>query len=97
MTIDCTFTVVSKFFGQLMIIMAYFETYDLYVPIYYLLLDSKEQEVYEAALNLVVISTNKTIDAVSIVCDFELGLMNAIEMEFRKAKMIGCLFHLKQS
>jgi hypothetical protein len=36
--VDCTFSVVPKLFKQVMVIMLYFSKYDLYVPVYFILL-----------------------------------------------------------
>jgi hypothetical protein len=36
--IDCTFRVVPILFKQVMVIMMYFSKYDLYVPVYFILL-----------------------------------------------------------
>jgi hypothetical protein len=43
---DCTFSVVPKVFKQLLIIMLYFSKYDLYVPVYFILLQVSLKHFY---------------------------------------------------
>ena len=36
--VDCTFSVVPTFFSQVLVLMVYFSKYDLYVPVYFVLM-----------------------------------------------------------
>ena len=51
--IDGTFFCVPHGFKQLIIILCYIAAYDLYVPMWWILLDSKKQIVYECMFDLV--------------------------------------------
>lgn len=48
--VDCTFDCVVSGFSQLMIIMIYEERTKLYLPVFYVLLQSKSYDVYFMAL-----------------------------------------------
>jgi hypothetical protein len=96
--IDCTFKCVPKNFVQCMIIMIFDEGTQLYVPIFYILLQSKFEEVYTTAINLCAASSPGFKKAKSVTCDFERGLMNAIDATFpEKVAINGCEFHFKQA
>ena len=95
---DLTFYMVPKGFDQCFIIMAYLPKYECYVPIFYILVQSKLQEVYEHALHGAIAATGHRMGkALTKTCDFESGLMNAVEMEFPDGDMICCEFHFKQA
>ena len=98
--VDCTFKVAPAGFSQLMIVMALEPATECYVPLYYVLLQSKHEETYQAALNLIIMSSDFKLNAVSISCDFECALMNAVITQFPEVEktngMIMCLFHWKQ-
>ena len=95
--VDCTFKMVPTTFGQVMIIMMYFSRYDLYVPVYYILLPNKRRETYAFALAAVTKDSNSNFDLVSYVVDYEQPIILAMSDEFPNAAHIGCNFHWKQA
>ncbi|KAG2791735.1 hypothetical protein PC116_g28903 [Phytophthora cactorum] len=48
-------------------------------------------------MHFVVQGTDQQLEPAEIVCDFETGLLNAVNTQFPNALVIGCLFHLKQA
>lgn len=95
--VDCTFSCVPDPFSQLLIIMMYVQASDIYIPVFYILLQSKLEVVYKAAIYHCQSHTNFLMEAASITCDFEIGLINALQFHFRDSDIIGCEFHWKQA
>ena len=95
--IDCTFYCVPREggFSQCLIVMFYEGVTKKYIPVFYILIGSKLQKVYKTVLYLLKQSCNFDLTVLSKTCDFEKGLMNAIEDELvpEDAPLIGCLFH----
>ncbi|KAJ0399314.1 hypothetical protein P43SY_000153 [Pythium insidiosum] len=60
--IDGTFKMVPKGFSQCVIVMAFDPATDMYVPIYYVLADNKEQTTYWRILNEIIIDTKFKLD-----------------------------------
>ncbi|KAG2960603.1 hypothetical protein PC119_g26341 [Phytophthora cactorum] len=48
-------------------------------------------------MHFVVQDTDQQLEPAEIVCDFETGLLNAVNTQFPNALVIGCLFHLKHA
>lgn len=94
--IDCTFACVPKDFSQCLVIMGHDKATSMYVPIFYVLLQSKKERVYMQALQLCMAASDDQMQVISSTCDFEKGLMNAVKSEF-KAPVVGCEFHWKQA
>jgi len=67
--IDCTFSVVPKGFSQLFVLMAYIPAYDYYLPIYYVLMQSKCLESYKIVLSNIVFQTDWRLQPKSITSD----------------------------
>ena len=76
------------------------------IPVCHILLQSKEQQTYEAAFNhLVYICNVNDIDFAphaegreqSFVIDFETGLIPALLTVFPGVDLEGCLFHFTQA
>jgi hypothetical protein len=95
--VDCTFSVVPYGFTQLLIMMAYFPAYNMYVPVFYVLMQSREEQAYLYAINSCCVAANMSLKVKTFTCDFERGLLNALHRMFPSAHMVGCLFHLKQA
>jgi hypothetical protein len=95
--LDCTFKVVPKGFSQLLIVMIFSKAHNYYVPVYYILLQSKKENAYMYALQSVISSSDWAFNASSVTCDFEQALMTAARCQFKKANFIGCYFHWKQA
>lgn len=74
--------------------MGYDPAYDLYLPIFYVLLQGKEQATYWHMFDMVTMQCDLQIEPRTVTCDFELGLLNAVREQF---PVVGCLFHWKQA
>jgi hypothetical protein len=96
--VDCTFSVVPKGFSQLFVLMAYLPAYEYYVPIFYVLMQSKCLEAYKVVLSNIIFQTDWKLNPKSLTSDFEQPLMIALQQEFGKdIPFIGCEFHWKQA
>ena len=99
----CTFRVVPRGFSQLMITMIYATAYNMYVPVFYTLLQSKSELTYWNAVNSMKGSVDYEINFASVTCDFELALIEALKKHFwddtnpEPAQQIFCLFHFQQA
>jgi hypothetical protein len=83
-----------------MIIMVYMPMYDMYIPIFHILLSGKSELVYYEALQGVISASGWTLEAGFYTCDFEVALINACKSQFREvdgSKFKGCVFHWKQA
>jgi hypothetical protein len=97
--LDCTFrtTPEEKIFKQLMIIMMYDKAYDLYIPVFYVALPSKEESVYWHAVQMCISATDWSLKASTYICDFEKGLINTMKAQFPEGTPAMCNFHWKQA
>ena len=97
--IDCTFHVipVATGFKQMMVIIIFLPKYKLYVPVFFVLLQSKQADFYRLALQSCISAANWRFNALSITCDFEKGLIDAVKFNFADAVSILCWFHFKQA
>ena len=95
--IDGTFKVCPKPFYQCLIIMVFDEQTDVFVPVFYVLLTSKNTQIYRHALHWIRSSVDHKMQPLTITCDFEKALHSAIKTEFPSARINGCLFHWKQA
>ena len=77
--------------------MVFNEQTDAYVPVFYVLMTSKSEQVYSYALRWVEATIGRKIAPSTITCDFEVALQNAISKNFSQVAIIGCLFHWKQA
>ena len=93
---DCTFHVPTGF-EQCLIIMVYLPQFDEYVPLTWILLQSKSRNAYQAALMHSIAMCDWHLNASSICTDFETGLYDAARSNFPEAKTILCYFHWKQA
>ena len=95
---DNTYHETPNGFYQCFILMFFHRAANIYVPVYYVLTQSKHETTYQHVLNAIIASTGFTLTASAIICDFEKGLRNAVKDQFQSDgfKMIGCLFHWKQ-
>lgn len=95
--IDCSFSMCPHDFYQVMVIMVYLDQYDEYVPVFYILLQSKRENAYVHAIQGVVSATNWELQALTYTCDFELALAKVCRMQFKDGVPILCNFHFKQA
>lgn len=91
--IDCTFRCVPVGFDQLMIIMLYDLQTGMYVPIFFILMQTKKQDAYFYGIALAIQISEGKLDCLTYTCDFELALIQAIDNRFRGHKGIMCDFH----
>ena len=91
-TFDCT----PLPFKQTLILMVKDNRTASYVPVFYILLEGKSEHVYKAALKQILLE-QESFTPGEIHCDFERGLINAIQCVFPKSPIVGCLFHFKQA
>ena len=95
--VDCTFKCVPRGFMQCLIMMMYSYDYNTYIPVFYVLLESKTELVYHHALEQCIGASDWKLDASTVSCDFETGLINQCKFQFRSTKIVGCLFHWLQA
>ncbi|DBA04786.1 TPA: hypothetical protein N0F65_004423 [Lagenidium giganteum] len=90
--VDGIFYVAPKPFEQCVILMVHDR-----VPCMYFLVDGRDEIIYRHILRWVKEQSNNCLDAETVVCDFEQGMMNAIRDELPKTGIVGCLLHWKQA
>ncbi|KAI3642974.1 hypothetical protein MP228_002799 [Amoeboaphelidium protococcarum] len=97
--IDGTFHCVPipKQFHQLITVMLYDASWDIYYPVAWILTSGKAEEVYRVSLQHLKMIAGSQWQPRHVTCDFEKSLINAVKNEFRGAEVIGCLFHFKQA
>ncbi|CAN0059376.1 unnamed protein product, partial [Heterosigma akashiwo] len=95
--IDCTFQCVPSGFAQVMVIMAYSQPHDYYMPVFFILMTHRTEDDYMHALQAFISSMSWRLKVLSLSCDFEKALINACKCQFPDAFILGCLFHFKQA
>ena len=94
---DGTFKAAPRLFTQLFTIHTVYR--DHFVPLVYCLLPNKQRTTYYAALETIkrkMADIHLLFNPDSVMSDFELGLINALEMIFPNASLEGCYFHFTQ-
>ncbi|KAG3058135.1 hypothetical protein PC121_g14520 [Phytophthora cactorum] len=77
--------------------MGYDPAYDVYLPIFYVLLPDKQQDTYWHLLGNVIMQCDLQVDPRYVTCDFEMGLLNAVRQQYAGVSVAGYLFHWKQA
>jgi hypothetical protein len=99
--IDATFKTAPYSWKQVLIVMIYDAGSDLYIPVFYCLLQSKTATAYMMALAMIDKATHGEMSPTTFTLDFEYALISEIRLKFRRAdkekKIIGCFFHWKQA
>jgi len=99
--IDGTFDTVPKGFLQKLVIMTNDPITNHPKPLAYILLTSKDEELYNMALRgfkeIITNHGTRKINLTSVTLDFEVALINSVRLNFPDIKIIGCLFHLKNA
>lgn len=95
--IDGTFKGIPKGFKQLIGLLCFDPRTRLYLPMFYILAQSKDQEVYVNALYLIQQATGFNIRPKSFTADFEAGIYNSVKLHFPDTTIVGCLFHFVQA
>ena len=91
--IDGTFKIVLDPFYQCLVVMAFDETFGVYIPVLYIMMNAKTHCLYWHALHWVIVATKCRLDPFSFTCDFEKPLHNAVLEQFRHVLLNGCLLH----
>ena len=76
---DGTFRICPKGFEQVMVLMIFDQQTDVYVPVFYGLLDSKTSHAYWKFLSICIEATDCNFFPASVTCDFEPAEIKAIE------------------
>ncbi|OWZ15417.1 putative cleavage induced protein [Phytophthora megakarya] len=69
----------------------------MFTPVYFVLCTSRTETTYNDILHLISRDTGKKMTPAEIVCDFEFGLISAVQQAFPNAEVVGCFFHFKQA
>ena len=95
-SVDATFLVPHPFY-QCLIFMVFDTGTSVYVPILYILMTHKSQELYWHAPSQVLVLSNWKINVNSYTSDFERAIMNTLRFHFSEGFHNACLFHWKQA
>lgn len=87
MFIDCFFRSVPKGFYQLMVIMVYSASNQTYVAVFVILLQSKNENVYQHAIIMFIAVTGWTADAKTVTTDYEQALLKTVSTQFRESNI----------
>lgn len=95
--IDGTFKISPNPFKQCLIIMAFDNSTNLFVPCIFSLLSAKNENMYWMFLQEAIALMDWKWEPSVIITDFELALIKACKAQFNKSKLYGCFFHFKQA
>ncbi|KAK1928669.1 hypothetical protein P3T76_015772 [Phytophthora citrophthora] len=95
--VDGTFRCVPRGFHQCLILMVDDPARNMFTPVYFVLCTSRTETTYSDILHLISRDTEKKMTPAEIVCDFEFGLISAVQQAFPNAEVVGCFFHFKQA
>ena len=100
--IDGTFKVSPKNWFQLLNIFGYDKQKNFYMPLSYIIMNSKTEEnynkVFSELVSLIKSNTSrKNFNDIKIMCDFEVSLRKAIKQNFEGCLLDGCYFHYAKS
>jgi hypothetical protein len=94
---DATFRIVPTGFEQCFIIMMFTAASEMYVPLFFVLLQSKTESAYYHAIQQAINLSDWKLEALSVSADFEKAILNAIKSQYPHATIVGCLFHWLQA
>ena len=95
--IDATFDCCPHPFYQCLIIMVFDRMTSCYVPVLYILMTHKTQELYWHAMQAVIVISEWRLNVRSYTTDFERAIINSCQHQFAPGFHVGCFFHLKQA
>ena len=96
--LDGTFKTCPRLFQQIFTINYLFR--DTCFPAVYVLMTGRTQEMYVSMLERLLSAAEEMgieLDPTFMIVDFELASINALQQTFPRARVSGCLFHLRQS
>lgn len=96
MFVDATFGCVPKPFYQVLIVMVFVSSLEIYVPTCYILMTGKTHECYWQAFNWLCSEVPRATPKY-IGVDFEINFFTVARDHFPGAELIGCKFHFKQA
>lgn len=88
--IDGTFRCVPKNatgYNQLLVFMMYDAATSLYIPCVYVLVTSKKEWAYYEVFNRVISTLDLQWNPTSVVCDFEMSLINAVKCMLLRSRV----------
>ena len=97
--VDATFSIVPAGFYQLLTIMTYQTRARSYAPSAFILMEGKNESLYEAVFSTLMAICNGyniSIKPLKIMSDFESALRNALKQVFPSVELNGCFFHYCQ-
>lgn len=98
---DGTFSCVPLPFYQMIVVMVHSKAYDLYVPVAYVLMTNKTQQMYMEVFHQVMKLSGYKLKPDHVSSDFEKGLINTLKFYFcdgtKPGDHRGCKFHFKQA
>ncbi|OWY93836.1 hypothetical protein PHMEG_00036615 [Phytophthora megakarya] len=80
--VDGTFPCVPRGNKQCVIVMVPDRATGRSVPVYYVLSTSREERAYWNIVHVIARGTDQQIEPAEIVCDFEIALQNALQIQF---------------
>ena len=95
--VDATFDCCPAPFYQCLIVMVFDDQTGLYVPVVYILMTHKNDELYWEAIARIPVLVDFKLDCHSFTSDFERALINNLKRHLDTAQHVGCYFHLKQA
>jgi MULE transposase domain len=97
--IDGTFRTAPQPYAQMVSIHG--DYHNFIIPLAFCLLNGKTVGQYRQVLQVIKCAvfraTGRQLQPDKVVCDFEKGLMMAVETEFPNTRIAGCYFHFTQS
>lgn len=69
----------------------------MYVPVVYILMTGKTEELYFEAIQQVIRLSDWNLDPGHVSCDFEAAFINTLRQQFPDADIRGCYFHFCQA
>ncbi|GMF43887.1 unnamed protein product [Phytophthora fragariaefolia] len=95
--LDGTFISTPKPFLLCVTLMLYDPGTHVYVPAFFALMTSRTEDCYNRLLYCIEFDVGTKPNVNTVVSDFESALISAVGEHYPTARIIGCLFHLKQA
>ena len=96
--IDGTFKVSPKNWFQFLNIFGYIKNKNIYIPLSYIILSSKDEELYTHAFNELINAVKNhcgfdNYGDIKVMTDFEISLRISVKNCFKGCILQGCYFH----